>query len=142
MILRTLIACLAVMVFAGSANSGPAPATYIEIVVKACEPAEQLLQPTNHGKIYDNERAMTKDEREAMYRELNCVDRHVPLEITGVMTMAQCRTHSGYLASLQYVEQSPELKTRPAVGAWQCIVHLYPAGVAWSPDRPDGLAPP
>jgi hypothetical protein len=127
------------------------PSSYVTIVVKACPAIEQTGQdnkpeavtgyyadPINHGVIYDNERSPTKEEREAYFATQHCVDVPIPPEVTTSgqvsteMTMAQCMGHRGYLSAMQYLEMNPAYKSSfPAVGAWQCIEHPFPAtGVA------------
>ena len=40
---------------------------YVAIVVTACPAAETPLEPINQGKIYDQERSMTREERNAYF---------------------------------------------------------------------------
>ena len=102
---------------------------YVQIVVTACPPAEIPLEPTNHGKVYDNERSMTRAERNAYFREVGCVEVPIPAEIiTQEMSYRQCIGHAGYLAAMQYLEQNPTLVRTPAVGQWACI----PGGSAFA----------
>jgi hypothetical protein len=111
----------------------PAPQVHVEIIVKACPPAEPPLEPTNQGKIYDNEKSMTHEEREAYLAGIGCIDVPIPPEVIAgntEMTMAACRSHAGYLASMQYLEENATIPFK-AVGEWVCIPHAFPAdGVA------------
>jgi len=95
---------------------------YVQIIVKACHPAEKLLEP-NQGKIYNDEKPMTLEERKAMWVELGCIDVPIPMEwMSQQMTAAGCKGHAGYLASMQFLEQRQDLADHRAVGAWQCIL--------------------
>ena len=102
---------------------------YVQIVVTACPRAETPLEPINQGKIYDNERSMTREERNAYFREIGCVEVPIPAEvITQELSYRQCMGPAGYLASMQYLEQNPTLVRTPAVGQWACI----PGGSAFA----------
>jgi hypothetical protein len=102
---------------------------YVQIVVTACPVAETPLEPINQGKIYDNERSMTREERNAYFREIGCVEVPIPAEvITQELSYRQCMGPAGYLASMQYLEQNPTLVRTPAVGQWACI----PGGSAFA----------
>ena len=47
------------------------------------------------------------------------------------MTYDSYKGHAGYLASMQFLQQSRDLKNFPAVGYWVCVPHEYPvSGVA------------
>jgi len=95
---------------------------YVQIVVTACPAAETPLEPINQGKIYDNERSMTREERTANFREIGCVEVPIPAEvITQELSYRQCIGPAGYLASMQYLEQNPTLVRTPHVGQWACI---------------------
>jgi len=95
---------------------------YVQIVVTACPPAETPLEPTNHGKVYDNERSMTRAERNAYFREVGCVEVPIPAEIiTQEMSYRQCVGYAGYLAAMQYLQQNATLSRTPHVGQWACI---------------------
>ena len=115
-----------------SEEPSPPPHVYVEVIVKACPQVETPLQPTNQGHRYDDDKPMTHEERMAYYAELGCVDVPIPPEwMTQEMTYEGCRGHAGYLASLQFLQQRPDLKKLPAVGYWMCIPHPYPVqGVA------------
>lgn len=129
---RILIAALAL----GLALSGTAYAAqtatgvpddqhpvYVQIIVKACPAAETPLEPTNQGKVYDDEKPMTLAERKASLTAQGCIDVPVPMEwITGEMTPQACRGHAGYLAAMQFLAQRQDLTGFPAVGAWECLV--------------------
>jgi hypothetical protein len=102
---------------------------YMQIVVTACPPAETPLEPINHGKVYDNERSMTRAERTAYFRAIGCIEVPIPAErITQELSYGQCRGHAGYLVSMQYLEQNPTLVRTPHVGQWACI----PGGSAFA----------
>ena len=89
---------------------------YVQIIVKACHPAEKLLEPINQGKIYN-------DEKKAMWVELGCIDVPIPMEwLSQPMTPTGCKGQAGYLASMQFLEQRQDLADHRAVGAWQCIL--------------------
>jgi hypothetical protein len=95
----------------------------LQIIVKACPTAEAALEPTNQGKIYDDEKSMTADERKASLVNQGCIDVPIPMEwITGEMTPQACRGHAGYVASMQFLEQRQDLKRFSTVGAWNCLV--------------------
>ncbi|MEG6510243.1 hypothetical protein V6C03_14830 [Methyloligella sp. 2.7D] len=142
--LRSLLAAI-VMVFAIAGVCSAAPADgqragkpdpnapspddprYLSMIVKACHAAEIPLEPTNQGKIYDDEVPLTHEERQAMYEELGCIDVPLPMQwITGTMTAAACRGHAGYIAAMQFLEQRPDLAEYPAVGAWECKMQSHP----------------
>jgi hypothetical protein len=53
---------------------------YVQVVVTACPAAETPLEPTNHGKSYENERGMTREERNAYFREIGCIEVPIPPE--------------------------------------------------------------
>lgn len=136
--LRFLTATAAALVLAGLSSAGSAesfptdPRTaddsaFLEIIVKACHPAETALQPINQGISYDNAKAPTREERIAMYRKLGCIDVPIPMQyITGTMTATACRGHAGYLAAMQFIEQRPDLAEYSAVGGWDCILSDHP----------------
>jgi len=96
---------------------------YVQVIIKACHPAEKLLEPINQGKIYHDEKPMTLDERKAMWVELGCIDVPIPMEwMSQPMTPSGCKGHAGYLASMQFLEQRQDLADNRAVGAWQCVL--------------------
>jgi hypothetical protein len=96
---------------------------YVQIIVKACPAAEAPLEPTNQGRIYDEEKSMTLEERKAALVNQGCIDVPIPMEwVTGNMTPQACRGHAGYVASMQFLQQRQDLSGFPAVGAWSCIV--------------------
>jgi hypothetical protein len=102
---------------------------YVQIVVTACPPAEIPLEPTNFGKVYDNERSMTREERLAYFREVGCVEVPVPAEvITQELSYRQCIGPAGYLVAMQYLQQNATLSRTPYVGQWACI----PGGSAFA----------
>lgn len=96
---------------------------YVQIIVKACRVADTPLEPTNQGKVYDDEKPMTLEERKAMWVELGCIDVPIPMEwLSQEMSPAGCQGHAGYIASMQFLEQRQDLAERRAVGAWQCVL--------------------
>jgi hypothetical protein len=134
--MRNLIAGLALgLLLAGTASAATTDGVdprglpddqhpvYLQIIVKACPTAEAALEPTNQGKIYDDEKSMTADERKASLVNQGCIDVPIPMEwITGEMTPQACRGHAGYVASMQFLEQRQDLKRFSTVGAWNCLV--------------------
>ena len=96
---------------------------YVQLVVKACPQAETPLEPTNQGKIYDNETPLTLEQRKAALVTLGCIDVPVPMDfLADAMSPSACMGHGGYLAAMQFLEQRQDLAKFPAVGAWQCII--------------------
>jgi hypothetical protein len=96
---------------------------YVQLIVKACHQAETPLQPTNQGKIYDNEKSLTLEERKAALVALGCIDVPVPMDfLADAMSPSACMGHGGYLAAMQFLAQRQDLAEFPAVGAWQCII--------------------
>ncbi|MGH6736904.1 MAG: hypothetical protein ACRECX_12645 [Methyloceanibacter sp.] len=96
---------------------------YVQLIVKACHRAEIPLEPTGHGKVYDNEKALTLDERKAALIALGCIDVPVPMEfLADLMSPSACMGHGGYLAAMQFLEQRQDLRDFPTVGAWQCVI--------------------
>jgi hypothetical protein len=51
---------------------------YVQVVVTACPAAETPLEPINQGKSYENERSMTRAERNTYFREIGCVEVPIP----------------------------------------------------------------
>jgi hypothetical protein len=95
---------------------------YVQVVVTACPAAETPLEPINQGKSYENERSMTRAERNAYCHEIGCVEVPIPPEwITQELSYTQCRGPIGYLVSMRYLEQNKTLARTPAVGQWACI---------------------
>jgi hypothetical protein len=96
---------------------------YVQIIVKACPPAETPLEPINQGKVYDDEKPLTLAERKAALVAQGCIDVPIPMEwMTQEMTPEACRGHAGYLAAMQFLEQRHDLAGMQAVGAWECVV--------------------
>jgi hypothetical protein len=96
---------------------------YVQLIVKACHRAETPLQPTNQGKIYDNEKSLTLEERRVALVALGCIDVPVPMDfLADAMSPAACMGHGGYLAAMQFLEQRQDLAEFPAVGAWECVI--------------------
>jgi hypothetical protein len=132
--IRHLIAALAL----GAVAAGPALAAddqptrmgqdkdktvFVQLIVKACHRAETPLEPTNQGKIYDNEKPLTLAERKAALTALGCIDVPVPMDFLAEgMSPTACMGHGGYLASMQFLEQRQDLSEFPAVGAWECVI--------------------
>ena len=95
---------------------------YVQVVVTACPAAETPLEPINQGKSYENERPMTRAERNAYFRAIGCIEVPIPPEwITQELSYVQCRGPIGYLVSMQYLDQNKTLVRTPAVGQWACI---------------------
>ena len=95
---------------------------YVQVVVTACPPAETPLEPTNQGKSYENERGMTRAERNAYFRDIGCIEVPIPPEwITQELSYRQCIGPAGYLVAMQYLEQNATLVRTRAVGQWACI---------------------
>ncbi|MFD0986608.1 hypothetical protein [Methyloligella solikamskensis] len=116
-----------------SDSSNPTDQVYVQIIVKACHASETLLEPTNQGVKYDDVKALSKEERLAMYRDLGCIDVPIPMQfVTGRMNAGACRGHAGYITAMQFLEQRTDLAEYPAVGAWECILNdepvISPAG--------------
>ena len=109
----------------------PGP-VFVQIIVKACHVAEAPLEPTNQGKVYNDEKPMTLADRKAIWVDLGCIDVPIPMEwLSQEMTPASCQGHAGYIASMHFIEQRQDLADHRAVGAWQCILSRHRiAGVA------------
>ncbi len=96
---------------------------YVQLIVKACHRAETPLEPTGQGKIYDNEKPLTLEERKAAMTALGCIDVPVPMNfLADAMSPAACMGHGDYLAAMQFLEQRQDLAEFPAVGAWECVI--------------------
>ena len=96
---------------------------YVQLIVKACRGVEVPLEPTNHGKIYDNEKPMTRAESMAAVIATGCIDVPVPMEFLAEgMSPNACLGHGGYLAAMQFLRQRQDLHEFPAVAAWHCVV--------------------
>ena len=96
---------------------------YVQLIVKACHRAETPLEPTGQGKIYDNEKSLTLEERKAALTALGCIDVPVPMDfLADLMSPNACMGHAGFLAAMQFLEQRHDLAEFPAVGAWQCVI--------------------
>jgi hypothetical protein len=132
--IRHLIAALAL----GAVAAGPALAAddhptrmgqdkdktvFVQLIVKACHRAETPLEPTNQGKIYDNEKPLTLAERKVALTALGCIDVPVPMDFLAEgMSPTACMGHGGYLAAMQFLNQRHDLREFPAVGAWECVI--------------------
>jgi hypothetical protein len=96
---------------------------YVQLIVKACHAAETPLQPTNQGKVYDNEKPLTLAQRKAALTRLGCIDVPVPMDFLHEgMSPTACMGHGGYLAAMQFLQQRHDLAAFPAVGAWECVI--------------------
>jgi hypothetical protein len=96
---------------------------YVQLIVKACHRAETPLEPTNQGKIYDNEKSLSLEERKAALAALGCIDVPVPMDfLADAMSPSACMGHGGYLAAMQFLAQRQDLAEFPAVGAWECVI--------------------
>jgi hypothetical protein len=96
---------------------------YVQLIVKACRQAETPLVPTNQGKIYDNEKSLTLDERKVALAALGCIDVPVPMDfLADAMSPSACMGRGGYLAAMQFLAQRQDLVAFPAVGAWECVI--------------------
>lgn len=105
----------------------------VEVVVTACPVIETPLEPINQGKVYDDERSLTRAERVAFFRASGCIDVPIPPEyVMQELSYQQCMGHAGYLAAMQYLEQNKTLVRTPVVGQWACIPGGTPfVGVAY-----------
>lgn len=96
---------------------------FVQLIVKACHAAEAPLQPINQGKVYDNEKPLTLDERKAALTRLGCIDVPVPMDFLAEgMSATACMGHGGYMAAMQFLQQRHDLAEFPAVGAWECVI--------------------
>jgi len=96
---------------------------FVQLIVKACRAAETPLEPTNQGKIYDDEKPLTLEERRAALTALGCIDVPVPMDFLAEgMTANACIGRGGYLAAMQFLDQRQDLHEFPAVGAWECVI--------------------
>jgi hypothetical protein len=101
----------------------PEKTVYVQLIVKACHRAETPLEPTGQGKIYDNEKSLSLEERKGALAALGCIDVPVPMDfLADAMSPSACMGHGGYLAAMQFLEQRQDLAEFPAVGAWQCVI--------------------
>ena len=81
-----------------------APQVFVELIVKACPSADQSAQankpsavqgyyadPINQGKSSEHEHALSKEERQAAFTAMGCIDVPVPPEwISGELTRQAC----------------------------------------------------
>jgi len=96
---------------------------FVQLIVKACRAVETPLEPTNQGKIYDDETPLTLEDRKALLITMGCIDVPVPMDfLADAMSPNACMGHGGYLAAMQFLEQRQDLHEFPAVGAWQCVI--------------------
>jgi len=96
---------------------------FVQLIVKACRAAETPLEPTNQGKIYNDEKPLTLEERKAALTVLGCIDVPVPMDFLAEgMTANACIGRGGYLAAMQFLDQRQDLHEFPAVGAWECVI--------------------
>ena len=133
---RTVIAALAL----GALVCGPAVAeddsdrptrmgedkektVYVQLIVKACRGVAVPLEPTNHGKVYNEEKPTTRAESMAAAIATGCIDVPVPMEFLAEgMSPNACLGHGGYLAAMQFLRQRQDLREFPAVAAWNCVI--------------------
>jgi hypothetical protein len=141
----TFVAGVLLPVTAPSEHAAP-PQVFVELIVKACPSANQsapgdkpdavqgyYADPINQGKSYENERAPSKEERQAAFTAMGCIDVPVPPEwVSGELTRQACMSHVGYLIGLQYLQQAAAYRRDfPDIGQWECIEHANPVqGVA------------
>lgn len=96
---------------------------YVQLIVKACRGVETPLVPINQGKVYDDEKPLTLEERKILLIATGCIDVPVPMEfLADAMSPTACMGHGGYLAAMQFLQQRQDLHEFPAVGAWQCVI--------------------
>lgn len=96
---------------------------YVQLIVKACRGVETPLQPINQGKVYDDEKPLTLEERKAALIATGCIDVPVPMEfLADAMSPNACMGHGGFIAAMQFLRQRQDLRDFPAVGAWQCVI--------------------
>ena len=96
---------------------------YVQLIVKACPAAETPLEPTNQGKIYDNEKSLTPEERKAALVSLGCIDVPVPMDfLADAMSPNACIGRGGFMAAMQFLQQRQDLHDFPAVGSWHCVI--------------------
>jgi hypothetical protein len=138
-----LIASILLPVNAPSGDAAP-PQVFVELIVKACPSVDTSTQaykpgaglfadPINQGKSSEDEHAPNKEERQAAFTAMGCIDVPVPPEwISAELTRQACMSHIGYLIALQYLQQAAAYRSDfPDVGQWECIEHSNPVqGVA------------
>jgi len=96
---------------------------YVQLIVKACHAAETPLQPTGQGKIYNDEKPLTLEQRKAALTRLGCIDVPVPMDfLADGMSPTACMGHGGYMAAMQFLQQRHDLAEFPVVGAWECVI--------------------
>jgi hypothetical protein len=96
---------------------------YVQLIVKACHAAETPLQPTGQGKIYNDEKPLTLEQRKAALTRSGCIDVPVPMDfLADGMSPTACMGHGGYMAAMQFLQQRHDLAEFPAVGAWECVI--------------------
>jgi hypothetical protein len=118
------------------------PQVFVALIVKACPAADHnkpsdvqgyYADPINQGKSYEHEHALSKEERQAAFTAMGCIDVPVPPEWISVeLTRQACMSHIGYLIALQYLQQAAAYRSdSPDIGQWECIEHANPVqGVA------------
>ena len=96
---------------------------YVQLIVKACRGVEVPLEPTNEGKIYNDEKPMTHEERKTAVLATGCIDVPVPMDfLADAMSPTACMGHGGYIAAMQFLQQRQDLRDFPAVAAWNCVI--------------------
>lgn len=123
---------LAVLIGAPAAAQADAPTRmgtdkdktiYVQLIVKACPAVVVPLEPTNHGKSYDDVKPMTAAQRKAAMTASGCIDIPVPMEFLAEgMSPNACMGRGGYLASMQFLRQRQDLHEFSAVGSWHCVI--------------------
>ncbi len=130
---RAIAACALSVLLCGPAIAEPDLPTrmgedkektvYVQLIVKACRGVEVPLEPTNQGKLYNDEKSLTFEERKANLIATGCIDVPAPMEfLADAMSPTACLGHGGYLAAMQFLQQRQDLHEFPAVGAWQCVI--------------------
>ena len=96
---------------------------YVQLIVKACRAVGTPLQPVNQGKIYNDEKPRTVEERKAALLATGCIDVPVPMEfLADAMSPNACLGHGGYMAAMQFLEQRQDLHEFSTVGSWHCVI--------------------
>ncbi|MEM9590749.1 MAG: hypothetical protein AAF967_05335 [Pseudomonadota bacterium] len=96
---------------------------YVQLIVKACRAVVTPLEPTNHGKVYNDEKPMTAAERKAAIVATGCIDVPVPMEFLAEgLSPNSCIGRGGYMAAMQFLEQRQDLQEFSAVGSWHCVI--------------------
>ena len=120
LVLASIIAVMPPSAWA-AAQSEP---VFVQIIVKACRPAETPLEPINQGESYDDEKPPSAAERKQLLVELGCIDVPMPMEwvswpMTPTVLHRPCRLYrlDGVLA--------PTPRPRRPLGGWRLGMHLH-----------------